>query len=79
MVNWCSILTNNPPAASSQLGAVVQEAEPRSDIIPVPPDVARLMDKMSFSSDDVLNIDRSDMTKICDLFEQDPTSSLISY
>jgi hypothetical protein len=79
MVNSWSILINNPPAVYSQLRAVVPEAEPRSDLIPVPPDVARLMDKMSFSSDDVLNMDRSDMTKICDLFEQDPTSSLISY
>ena len=66
----------NPSPPPPQLGASVPGAETRPDPVPVPPDVARLLDRMAFSPDDVLNIDRSDMAKICDLFEQDPLAKI---
>ena len=42
----------------------------------VTPDVKRLMERLNFSSQDLLNIDRNDLTKICDLFEPDPLEKI---
>jgi hypothetical protein len=67
------------PQLSSQLGAARPgsiQTEPSISTIQVPADVQRLMDKMSFSLDDLLNIDKTDLTKICDLFEEDPLSRI---